>query len=189
MLNDTNINYGLTRISETFPEYITFSDLDILTNEPDKLVETLLQHLDRYRVRVDNRIIKSSMPNSIHVDVFKKNSNTVDLKFDICYSLAGYTALTNNLYINEALSRCSMKTINQANVRVFSLIDELFLRFLEYYHKIGTQPRKIKHLKFIQETLINTPESSKLNEFLNVIHTNTNIKLSDEEIIALLKST
>jgi hypothetical protein len=145
--DNISIKYVILRKKEWFPEYYQNEDLDILTNEPDKLVLHIYQ-LSKHN-NIEIRINK--IDNHVHLDFYFEN-NILDFRFDIITSFKNDILFIKDEYTNIVLSRSKMVNINGLNISVPGKTDEVITRLFEYL----INPQKTYHLKYVKARLNDT---------------------------------
>jgi hypothetical protein len=128
-----------------FPNYYSFSDLDILCVDRPKLVDYTVNFLKRY----ENITVKVHYPENgkhAHVDVYPLGQR-LDLKFDFIDSFCTYKKSTTK----EGLRDIVLQNKESKNgVYVPSTPCEMVIRMLEYIEFRDQRPDKIKHLKYVE---------------------------------------
>lgn len=176
----TSFKYLLLRKPNIFPSYVSYSDLDIFTDNPNEIAEVIIKFLNYYVIRHEYTVKKYDVGTAIHVDVYKKSSDKIDIKFDIHNKLDCYPSITDQNYVETLINNPVNINLKGAKIYIAPVMDELALRFLEYYHTKDIRPDKIKHIKFIQ----NLTNSINYKELINKIVSITDINKS--EVIKIL---
>jgi len=143
--------YCVIRMSEHFPNYESGSDIDILCENANRIANYLTLNLDNTRVVY-------TKTNKVHVDVLDENDK-LDIKFDLMDNFDCYKKTkVYPSFIPYILSSLTWEAVY--DVRIPNIHCELALRYLEYVEK----PKKVKHLKYIQDNA----NSNKYKNILSV---------------------
>jgi len=145
--------YCILKIPTCFPNYVSYSDLDILCINRDQIIEYTLNFLSGCRdVGVTVSYPESGM--HAHVDVYRgpyTPGKSLDFKFDFIDSFS--------LYKKNIVSECFAKLVLDNRVLVNgvfvpSVPYEMVIRMLEYLEYFDKRPDKIKHLKWVESQFL-----------------------------------
>jgi hypothetical protein len=150
--------YVVCRLPEHFPNYMEYSDLDILCDDKNRIGSLVKDILSQYQgtTRV------SSLPGRLHVDYFSSKTQ-LDIKFDLFDSFEIY----NKTKVSKELKGLMLgKRTPYKGTYVPPGAFELALRFVEYLEYIDQRPDKIKHLRYMKN--IDTSWVNELKRFTSV---------------------
>jgi len=175
MMNLIDLNYVLIKKPDYFPEYYPGSDLDIICDNKKILIQRLLIEGNKYILESNYEIRVSSNEEMKHTKVDFYLDDKIELRFDVHEGLPRFTKVQiRSDYIYPLLE--NKQKIDSVNVP--SHIDELILRYIEYFEWFHKRPDKIKHLEYIEKYLKNGDERKK---FFDRLHKYVKI-LNKEEI-------
>lgn len=174
-----NLNYVLVKKPENFPDYYQGSDLDIFCDNKKTLIQQILIEGNKYVENYDYEIKVSSNEETKHTKVDFFLNNEIDIRFDIHEGLPNFKKIeVRKDYIYSLLNNKQKFEIkNDVFVYIPSDIDELILRYIEYFERFEKRPDKVKHLDYI-EKYIGNDDNKK--EWLNRLH--QYIKMTDDDI-------
>ncbi len=138
------VSYVAVRLSDYYPNYYTYSDIDIFCDDKQRFSDELNRRLLSLKENIYTRTIK----NRIHVDYYPIGAPILDFKFDIFDDFYLYKKLQVISGLKKAVLHSSCILRNR-NVRVPSKLYEGLFRLLEYYEYIDERPDKTKHLNFL----------------------------------------
>tara|TARA_Y100000389_G_scaffold96808_1_gene93514 strand:+ start:7545 stop:8957 length:1413 start_codon:yes stop_codon:yes gene_type:complete len=129
-----------------YPLYVPGTDIDILVSCLDTSEKVIRDLYDKNTFHLKKKIIKPNV--QVHVDLFNKKNNRLNLKFDL-YAALPYTRFTFHpgLYKNILANR-----EYNGQVWVPNQKDDLALRYAEYIEYKEKRPDKIKHLHYVNKT-------------------------------------
>lgn len=140
------INYAVLRNKEWFPHYHAGEDIDILTDDVDKLT-THVMHL----TNAENIEVKIHWTNNHrHVDIYI--DGTFDVRFDLTTTLENDKFSVSKDYTRILLDRAEKITKNGITFLVPNMVDELITRYFEY----TLNPHKTQHLNFVNDNMCDT---------------------------------
>lgn len=134
--------YTILRKTLEFPAYLAGSDLDILTDNKERLA----QHLLKFSVlcKVD-KFVMAEHDGHTHIDFMFENK--LDIRFDLVSNLQS-CGLSDEKAMS-VLANAVPAECGGLNVYVPDYLDDLLLRFAEW----KTHPNKIKHLEHIRNRI------------------------------------
>ena len=142
--------YVILKLSETFPHYHDYSDVDVLCLDPQRFVEHVLAVGRRYTdqgFRVD--VHRGNQ--SIHVDFYAPGASRLNFRFDVFGSLVYTRFQVCPDYAKAVLQSACQIDRHGVCVYVPDAAFDLSVRFLEYIEHHQTRPDKIKHLEYIKQ--------------------------------------
>ncbi len=162
-VNQCRENYCIVKRSDSFPNYKSYSDIDILCSNKELLLESTLLFLSEYK-HLTSKINFLDNGCQIHIDVFNSNSDLLDLKFDIFDSIK----IFKKIRVREDFKDYCLETKVYDGISfVPSLNCEMVIRMLDYRENICLRKDKIKHLHFVQKYNENHMNFLKIwNEFV-----------------------
>lgn len=136
------VAYVIIRKTEVWPTYFAGEDLDILTFDPDKVVDITLRFARLCKV---SKVMVNHVGAHTHVDFYFNDSPELNYRFDILSSLEDYNAKGNFMW--ALIGSSIIKNIEDLVIKIPRLDDDLVLRFAEYwFHR-----SKVKHLEYVKE--------------------------------------
>ena len=163
-------DYVILKLSDDFPNYSDYSDIDILCRNRDQFLTHILKVGQKYEEQ-GFRIETSSKNGHLHIDFYPPNAEKLNFRFDLLDTLSIYeNIIVGKHYTEVVLDNKEKINRNGTVVSVPSLEHDLAIRFLEFVEHKDKRPDKIKHWRYIQ----------KLNnfDFINVVKRYTNLKIS-----------
>ena len=158
-------------MSNVFPNYETYSDIDILCDDVDDMkghILSFLEGIPRIKVRVDQR------QEFTHVDVYIEGKNRLDFKFDL---ISDFQKTYKKTFVDYSLSKDVIKNSTLKNeVYVPSTPYEMVIRMLEYLEYKDHRPDKVKHLNFVN---YNKPQFEEEFSFLWSKFTQSEVQQND----------
>ena len=136
--------YCVLKMSSAFPNYVTYSDLDILCDDIEDMKRHILSFLEGVsgiKVSIDQR------QEFTHIDVYRNGESRLDFKFDLVDNLQ---KTYNKTPVVFNLSKDIIESsVLKNGVYVPSMPYEMVVRMLEYLEYKDHRPDKIKHLNFV----------------------------------------
>lgn len=141
-------DYVVLRLSEDFPNYYDYSDIDILCKNRDNFLAHILRVGEKYRKQGFQVKVYPTKSGHIHVDFYPPGASKLNLSFDLldCFSYK-----KSSLDHNAVLSSRKQKIQGGVTILVPDSVYELVTRFLEYYEYKDSRPDKIKHWRYIKK--------------------------------------
>ncbi|MCH1430085.1 MAG: hypothetical protein L7U87_04915 [Chlamydiales bacterium] len=167
--------YAVVKLSEYFPEYYSFNDIDILVKDPEQAKRAILKVAEKYKSKGVNFTVKETRY-GYHIDAFVPGRISLDLRFDIIgpsEALFTETKVSSDFFIQAIDSR---KQIWKNGIKVYVPSEkyELAFRYLEYKDKIKKRKDKIKHLRYVRD--------AKDRAFLGLLRQHTDARLSGRSL-------
>ena len=165
-------SYAVLKLSEDFPNYHDYSDIDILCNNRADVLNHILEVVKTYE-QLGYRIEQTSYDHHTHVDVFPPGATRLNFRFDLLEALDTYKKfIVDHNYHDIVLANRRLINNNDIIISVPSAEHDLAIRFFEYLEYIAERPSKIKHLNYI----------IKCNDlsFINVVNRYTNLNITFE---------
>ena len=173
--------YAIVKLPAHFPAIHVGEDLDIVAVDKETVVRKLLtaaqQDLESgFRARVTYGPARAY----IHADIL--DPDEVHLRFDVASALPSFGSYrVRDAYAERILEAADRKdvVIGGATVPIWVAgeLDELVVRYLEYYELFSSRPDKVKHLDYILQSVEAAPERKRFFERLHA-----NIVLPADEI-------
>lgn len=143
--------YAVLKLSENFPSYYDYSDIDILCADRD----AVLAHLRRVGQAYESRgfkIKEERYEGHLHLDFYAPGAKKLNFRFDLLSTLDTYKKLGVSPELAPAiLAGRQAKTQHGTDVFVPTQAHDLALRFLEFIEWKDERPDKIKHWHHIQK--------------------------------------
>jgi len=171
-VNRCGENYCIVKRSDSFPNYKSYSDIDILCSNKERLLESTLLFLSEYK-HLTPKVNFLDNGCQIHIDVFNSNSDLLDLKFDIFDSVKIFK---KNRVKEDFKDFCLKTKIHDGISFIPSLNCEMIIRMLDYRENISLRKDKIKHLHFVQK------HNENYMDFLKIWNVFVEEKLSLEDL-------
>jgi hypothetical protein len=146
VIRSSSEKYALTKVQEIFPNYVTYTDLDILCEPSEKLVKDCQRYIeDVYRYPTEVKVLDGGR--RIHLDVKPRGYPRLDFKFDFITSLDVYSKCkVKSGLMTEALDN---RICDEISCYRLSQEHEMVIRMLEYLEYVEERPDKVKHLHYI----------------------------------------
>ncbi|MES1166632.1 MAG: LicD family protein, partial [Pseudomonadota bacterium] len=144
--------HAVLKLSENFPSYHDYSDIDILCADRTAVLAHILAVGQDYQRR--GFTIKQVEDNGhLHVDFYAPGAKRLNFRFDLLAALDAYKKLTISPdFAPAVLAGRLARTQHGATVQVPALAHDLALRFVEFVEWREERPDKVKHWEFIQKT-------------------------------------
>ena len=167
--NLNNLNYILVKKPDHFPNYYVGSDLDIICNDKKTLIQRILIAGNKYVENHNYEIKVSSNEKTKHTKVDFYFENEIEIRFDIHENLPKFKKINvRKDYIHPLLTNKKELVIeDEFTIYIPSYIDELTLRYIEYFEWFEKRPDKIKHLEYIEKHIANKGEREKFFDYLH----------------------
>jgi len=165
-------DYVILKLSDEFPNYRDYSDVDILCRDRKNLLNHVLTVGRRYEQR-GFRIETVQKGESLHIDFFAPGAEKLNFRFDLLDKLTYRKFDINPGYADIVLGNRQQVACNGVNIYVPSLQHDLAIRFFEYIEWHDTRPEKIKHLDYINK--------HKCSDFVDVVNKYTDLNISVEK--------
>ncbi len=144
--------YAVLKLSEYFPNYHDYSDIDILCADP----AAVLAHIRKVGQAYERRGFTVELDENnghLHLDFYAPGAQRLNCRFDLLRSLEVYRKLSVTPDFAPAILADRTKTSQHgAEVYVPAVGHDLALRFLEFIEWKEERPDKVKHWEFIQKT-------------------------------------
>ncbi len=143
--------YAVLKLSENFPSYHDYSDIDILCADRAAVLAQLRSVGEAYERR-GFKMKEESHEGHLHLDFYAPGATRLNFRFDLLESLDAYRKLRVAADFAPAILAGRMPTTrNGAEVYVPAQPHDLALRFLEYVDWKDERPDKIKHWHYIEK--------------------------------------
>jgi len=144
-----NENAIVIRKSEDFPNYYTYSDIDIITLSPDKLIMNLWNKFNKKYRGLGFHMDQVKTTKHCHIDIYPPKASRLDLRFDVINSFEEFYSFgMDKKFFGDVFLRAKDIVINnRGSVRVPDSDDETIIRYFEYLKN----PHKKKHQKYVVE--------------------------------------
>ena len=144
--------YVVLKLSEHFPHYHDYSDIDILCADP----AAVLAHIQQVGRAYQRRGFTLNLDESnghLHLDFHAPGAERLNFRFDLLSGLDVYRKLAVSPDFAPAILAGRIKTIQHgAEVYVPAVPHDLALRFLEFIEWKDERPDKVKHWVHIEKT-------------------------------------
>jgi len=162
-------NYVVLRLSDCFPDYFDYSDIDILCRNSEDILAHILSVGGAYE-KQGFQIKVCREKEYLHVDFYPPGAQKLNFRFDLQDCLSYEKFLINPQYSHVVLENRQRISRDGVDIYVPSLENDLAIRFLEYLEHKDSRPSKVKHLEYIK----------KINnfDFVNVVNRYTNLNIS-----------
>jgi len=167
-------DYVILKLSDSFPNYFDYSDVDILCRNRDDFSTHILKVGKAYE-KQGFKIEVHMEDKNLQVDFYPPKAQRLNLKFDLLDTLSIYENIVVGRHYSDVVLDSRQKISRDGvDILVPSLEHDLAIRFLEYVEYKDKQPDKIKHWKYVQ----------KFNnlDFINVLKRYTNLNISIEQV-------
>jgi len=167
-------DYVILRLSDSFPNYFDYSDVDILCRNRDDFLAHILKVGKAYE-KQGFQIEVHTEDKNLQVDFYPPKAQRLNFKFDLLNTLSIYENIIVGRHYSDVVLDSREKIIRDGvDILVPSLEHDLAIRFLEYIEYKDKRPDKIKHWKYVQ----------KFNnlDFINVLKRYTNLNTSIEQV-------
>lgn len=144
------------RKSDTFPAYYPGSDVDLLTDMPDKCIAAIVKFARLCKVQ---KLEIAEHGPHLHADFYF--DNVLDIRFDIVSTLSDCGIPDSK--IGDILAHAVPEQCGGLTAYVPDYLDDLVLRFAEWRQN----PVKVKHLRHIM-TRLNDGVYPALKEYLDI---------------------
>lgn len=153
------LKYCIVKKPASFPEYVSYSDLDIICENRESMCQFILERLS-HRKDIEVRVNRNDSEGFTHIDVHRPGHHRLDIKFDLVDSLhIGY----KKTKVAEILTSRILENRTEVNGFYFpSVVYEMVVRMLEYREYIQSRPDKVKHLNYVKENLENNPNFNEV---------------------------
>lgn len=156
--------YCVIKLDEDFPNYHENSDVDIFCFDINKISNIILGIGNKY-VKNDFEIkVHSINKSQVHIDFYNKESNALDLRFDLYQEFPNYKRV--NIKPGFFSTIIENRVLNNKNVYVPEKIDDLILRYIEFIEWYEIRADKLKHINYIFEKA----SESEIKVLLNKLH-------------------
>jgi len=174
-----NINYILVKKPEHFPNYYKGSDLDIFCDNKKSLIQQILTEGNKYIENFNYEIRVSSNEETKHTKVDFYLNNEIDIRFDIHEGLPNFKKIKirNDYFYSLLDNKHKLEIENNLFIYIPSYIDDMILRYIEYFEWFEKRPDKIKHLDYIEKHI---KDEKEREDFFKQLH--KYIKMTDDDI-------
>lgn len=157
--------YCVIKLGEDYPNYISYSDIDIFCFDIAKVANIILIVGKEYVKNQNCRIeLNTVSENQIQIDFYFDNSKKLDFKFDLYQAFGAYKKI--NIKESLFVSIIENRVLNEKNIYVPAKIDDLLLRYIEYVEFYDIRADKIKHVEYIK----NKATEEELQKMLDKLH-------------------
>jgi|15BtaG_2_1085339.scaffolds.fasta_scaffold41981_1 hypothetical protein len=157
-------DYAIIKMTDSFPNYTHYDDLDIICKNSDKLRDNVLKKpVSNSIERVNVTVSKSK---HTHIDYYIPNNNILNFRLDLSSILAYSKFYVDSNYINKVLERKEFKLVDGKKIYIPNKVDDLVIRFFEWIQ----YPHKEKHYHYVIQNIDDVKD-----EFIDIILTNTHL--------------
>ena len=165
--------YAIVKLPAHFPALHVGEDLDIVAVDKEQVVRKLLLAA-RQDIEAGFRARVTYGPEGayIHTDIL--DADAVHLRFDVASTLPSFGSYrVRDAYTERILEAAGRRDVAirgaTVPIRVAGELDELVVRYLEYYELFSSRPDKVKHLEYVLQAVDEEPERKR---FLDRLHAN-----------------
>ncbi len=169
--SDIDLKYCVVKLSEDYPNYYTYSDIDIFCYDIVAFTHKILDFAQPYIQKGWRVNVFDCTKNHIQIDFFEEGAEKLDFRFDLYNSLPKYKKVNLKDGFFTMVMEFAQK--NEKNVFVPSKIDECILRYVEYIENYDIRADKIKHVDYIMQKI---PDKD-INTFFERLHYYTEFPL------------
>jgi len=144
--------YVILKLSDSFPSYHDYSDIDILCADREAVLAHLRAVGEAYGCR-GFKLQEERHDGHLHLDFYAPEGKRLNFRFDLLESLDAYRKLSVTPEFAAAILAGGVtKVQNDVEVHVPAIPHDLALRFLEFIEWKDERPDKVKHWEYIQKT-------------------------------------
>lgn len=175
VLGSCNSAYTLLKVSENFPNYKAYSDIDILYAIDSNIVQECRSYIDAvYGIHNETHIMDSGA--RVHVDLFPVPGERLDIKFDFINSFSVYSkCFVSDDFVHEVLDNRVFCNNNKCYTP--DPYHEMIIRVLEYLEYVDSRPSKVKHLDYVKEKITMMDRGVFFNSWNKFVGSTTDISL------------
>lgn len=164
--------YVVVKLSEDFPNYYPYSDIDIICYDSDRIARKILTTANYYAEKGFTIKISSDNRGIIKIDLYEKSCSKLDFRFDILSEVPKYekTSIKDVFKYSIIENRISInRDFNNFQYKLYvpDTVHDVIFRYLEYVEYYDIRPDKIKHLNYIIAKLNDEPEQKA---FIDKLH-------------------
>ena len=141
-------DYAVLRLSDDFPNYADYSDIDILCRDRDRILQHILT-IGRYYERRGFRIKLTRTGAHLFVDFFPPGAAQLNFRFDLFATLSYDLIRIDPSFCRQLLDRRRTIVHNGVQVQVPAVEEDYAIRFMEFYEWKDRRPDKVKHWYFL----------------------------------------
>lgn len=159
--------YIIVKIWPNFPNYYSYSDVDIFCHNINEVAICILETGNKY---IDIGFeIKVNEINTVAKQIDFIIDGKIDFRFDLHGKFPDYKNVNvNQFYFNSMIDNKTSKAIyvheKEYTVFIPCIIDEMIIRYFDYLEYFEKRNDKIKHLDYIRNKIEN---SVSLEDFLD----------------------
>jgi hypothetical protein len=175
-------NYTLVKLPTNFPNINLNSDLDIFCNSSEKLIGDIKSLLKDFIIKKKIKLKKTKLNDThIHIDIFSLD-NVRLIRFDIYSRLPKFFNINIKEYFFDNVIKNSKKTKFmiekdlEVNIFLPDFLDDLAIRYIEYFEYFWTGTNKDWHLELIKSKL----KKEDYANFSDYLHSIINFPLNPE---------
>ena len=157
--------YTVIKKSKYFPNYYDFDDVDILCQEHDKFIHSLVFNILQ-NAMLPIKIEINEKQHNTHVDIWPVGSARLNLRFDVYRSFPYSKFEVDKYYFSSIIEESSVREYDGYGVCEPKQLDDFIVRFFEWVE----HPHKEKHLESAKEGC------NKFNNFIDVLRQNTSMQ-------------
>jgi FkbM family methyltransferase len=141
--------YVILKLSDGFPDYDDYSDIDVLCRNPQSFIEHVLKIGQSYAPQGIRAELHQGT-RSVHVDFYAPGASRLNFRFDVFGNLA-----YDNVSVRPGFAEAVLASARPVNVRgvpvyVPTVGFDLAVRFLEYLEHRQNRPDKVKHWEYVK---------------------------------------
>jgi FkbM family methyltransferase len=142
--------YVILKLSDRFPAYDDYSDIDVLCRNPRSFIEHVLKIGQSYAPQGIRAELHQGT-RSVHVDFYAPGASRLNFRFDVFSDLVYDNVSVRQGFAEAVLN--SARLINAGNVPVYvpAVGFDLAVRFLEYLEHRQNRPDKVKHWEYVKK--------------------------------------
>lgn len=173
-------DYVILKLSDEFPNYRDYSDIDILCKDRESFLNHVLAVGKKYQ-RQGFEIKVDKTNEHLHADFYLPGAEKLNFRFDLLSKLSYEKFEVNPQYSEIVLQ--SRRPINRGGleIQVPSLEHDLAIRFFEYAEWHDRRPDKIKHWNYVKK--------HNCSDFVDVVNTYTDLNISIERMNGTINLT
>jgi len=164
--------YALIKISDGFPKYYPNSDVDIFCANVSTISKIIISVGNKY-ISDSISIKVTQNTDNIHTFIDFFYLGKLDIRFDLYSAMPSFKSITiSNYYLYSVIDNRDKITrkykSEKYSIYIPSKIDDLVLRYVDYFEWYDNRPDKIKHLDYILKFVEHDDDLKE--KFINRIH-------------------
>jgi len=162
--------YCVIKLDPDFPNYTTYSDIDIFCYDLERTAAQILDTGKEYLEQGWKIKTGTGLKNHLAIDLYEKRARKLDFRFDLYGAMPSYKKINIKPGFFSSVIEHAVFS-EKLGIYIPTKIDDAILRYIEYVEWFDIRADKIKHVDYIMDNI----SDDEKREFLDKLHFYTQV--------------